>query len=416
MSSRTIVVGGGVIGVSTAYYLARQGSAVTLIEQGELCSGSSQGNAGQITPGHLPLPQPGTLWRNLRWLAKSTSPLYIAPRLDVSLLRWLWRFQRACNATHLRRATQVLCELGRLSAQLFDELRGELEFGYEYPGRLEVCRGEHSFRAACEEADLLQEFGFPARRLCGSEVHELEPAVRAEVAGGAYYPDSGHCNPETLVLAMAEAAQGLGATLRPQTAVRELKVEAGRVMAAVCDDDAVAGDNFVLACGSWAPELARRLGVALPVQPGKGYHVDIEPPAASPRIPVVLMEERIFVSPIGDFLRMAGTMEFSGFNLTPRPERLEMLVRGAGRYFPAVPAAPVRSRWCHLRPMTPDGLPIIGPLPGTENAWIATGHGMLGITQGPATGQLLAEWLTRGKPRIDLAPVRPDRFCRSATV
>ena len=182
--------------------------------------------------------------------------------------------------------------------------------------------------------------------------------------------------------------------------------------AVVCGEEAIAGEHFVLACGSWAPRLVRGLGFVLPVQPGKGYHVDIDLPAAPPRMPVVLMEERIFVSPIDDFLRMAGTMEFSGFNLTARPERLEMLVRGAGSYFPEIPTAPVRSRWCHLRPMTPDGLPIIGRVPGMENAWIATGHGMLGITQGPATGRLLAESIVQGAPSIDLTPVRPERFSR----
>jgi D-amino-acid dehydrogenase len=156
--------------------------------------------------------------------------------------------------------------------------------------------------------------------------------------------------------------------------------------------------------------LARPLGLNIPVQPGKGYHVDVDRPANAPRLPVVLMEERIFVSPLDDFLRMAGTMEFSGFNLQARPERLDMLLRGAGRYLPEVPQLPVRSRWCHLRPMTPDGLPIIGRVPCVENAWVATGHGMLGLTQGPITGRLLAEWIIDGTTSIDLARVRPDRF------
>ena len=157
---------------------------------------------------------------NLCWLAKSTSPLYVAPRLDLSLIRWLWNFQQACNPAQLRHATQCLCELGRLSAQLFDELRREMEFGYAYPGRLEVCRGARSLQAAFEEADLLEEFGFAGRRLRGREVRELEPAIQSDVAGGVYYPDSGYCNPERLVLAMAEAAKGLGAVIRTNTAVQ----------------------------------------------------------------------------------------------------------------------------------------------------------------------------------------------------
>ena len=371
-----------------------------------------KGTPGKSRRGICPCHNRGRCCADLRWLAKSTSPLYVAPRLDLSLIRWLWNFQQACNPAQLRHATQCLCDLGRLSAQLFDELRREIEFGYAYPGRLEVCRGDRSLQAAFEEADLLEEFGFAGRRLRG-EVGELEPAIQADVAGGVYYPDSGYCNPERLVLAMAEAAKGLGAVIRTNTAVQALKVDKGRVSALVSGEELIAGDQFVLACGSSAPRLARDLGLVLPVQPGKGYHVDIDLPAASPRIPVVLMEQRIFVSPIDDFLRMAGTMEFSGFNLTPRPERLEMLVTGAGKYFPEIRTAPVRSRWCHLRPMTPDGLPIIGQVPGTENAWIATGHGMLGITQGPATGRLLAEWILHGTPSIDLTATSAERFSRN---
>jgi D-amino-acid dehydrogenase len=300
--------------------------------------------------------------------------------------------------------------LGEASARLFTELNREIDVRYEHLGRLEVCRGEACFRAACEEAALLEEFGFVSRRLRGSEVREFEPAVAGDVAGAVYYPNSGYCNPQTFVLRLAEAAQRRGATLRTATCVTGLRVERARVVSVRCGNEQFEADAFVLACGSWAPQLAGPLGVALPVQPGKGYHVDVDRPAQCPRVPIVLLEERIFVSPLDDFLRLAGTMEFSGFNLRPRPERWEMLPAGASRYFPELARCPIRSRWCHLRPMTADGLPIIGRLPRLENAWIATGHGMLGFTQGPITGQLLAEWITEGKPSLDLTDVRADRF------
>jgi D-amino-acid dehydrogenase len=409
-AGHTVVVGGGVIGVSTAYYLAQRGQRVTLLEQGELCSGSSQGNAGQVTPGHLPLPQPGTLVRNLRWLLNSKSPLYVAPRLDVGLLRWLWRFQLACNSSHMREATEVLCRLGAASNELFDELRDSLEIPYHQPGRMEVCRGERCFAAACEEADLLEEFGFESQRLRGPAVREFEPALQADVAGAVYYPRSGYCNPETFVLRLAEAAQQLGVTLVTNKQVTDLCVENGRLTSVAAGDEIWEADAFALTCGAWAPQLARRLHLALPVQPGKGYHLDIERPESCPRYPVVLMEERIFVSPLNDFLRLAGTMEFSGFNLQPRPQRLEMLAVGAGRYFPEVPHATVHSRWCHLRPMTPDGLPILGRAPEVGNVWIATGHGMLGFTQGPITGKLIADWIIDGEASIDVSACRPERF------
>jgi D-amino-acid dehydrogenase len=409
-AGHTVVIGGGVIGISTAYYLARRGQRVTLLEQGELCSGSSQGNAGQVTPGHLPLPQPGSLVRNLRWLLNSKSPLYVAPRLDLGLFRWLWRFQRACNPSHLRKATEVLCRLGAASSELFDELRDQLAIAYQEPGRMEVCRGPRSFAAACEEADLLEEFGFESKRLRGPEVSDFEPALQTDVAGAVYYPRSGYCNPETFVFGMAKAAEQLGVKLLTNRPVSDFHLEHGRVTAVAAGDERWEADAFALTCGAWAPQLAGQLDLKLPVQPGKGYHLDVERPERCPQYPVVLMEERIFVSPLNGFLRLAGTMEFSGFNLQPRPQRLQMLAEGGGRYFPEVPQATVHSRWCHLRPMTPDGLPILGRVPKAGNVWIATGHGMLGFTQGPVTGKLIADWILDGRASLDLSACRPERF------
>lgn len=407
-----VVVGGGVIGVATAYYLAKRGVQVTLLEQSEICSGASSGNAAQVTPGHLPLPQPGTLVRNLRWLLNSRSPLFVAPRLDLSLLRWLIRFQQACNPRHLHYATKILCELGAASMPLFEALVDELNIDFHHEGRLEVCRTERTFGGLCREAELLKECGFDYERLDGKQLRDREPAIEADVAGAVYFPDSASCNPHTFVTRLAEAARREGAVLREQAPVTGCHIEQGRLSAVDVNHEPIEADAAVLACGAWGPQLARRLGLRLPVQPGKGYHLDVERPKNCPRYPVVLMDERIFVSPVDDFFRMAGTMEFSGFNLKLRPERVEMLRSGTSRYFPGVSDAAVRSQWCHLRPMTPDGLPVIGLVPRCENVWIATGHGMLGYTQGPITGQLLAQWITDGRTQMDMTPLRPSRFRR----
>jgi D-amino-acid dehydrogenase len=410
MAGHTVLIGGGIVGASAAYYLAQRGVSVTLVEQGELCSGASQGNAGQVTPGHLPLPQPGTLARNLRWLLTSTSPLYVAPRWDFALLKWLWRFQQACNPRHLQHATRILCELGAASARLIEQLAPEIGLPYHHPGRLEVCRGDRSWQFACEEARLLQQFGYASRILRGAEVADFEPAMAAPVAGAVYYPDSGYCHPQTMVMKLADAARQRGAVIRTQTTVTGLDIRRGQAVAVRCGEETITADAVAITCGAWAPQFVRSLRVRLPIQPGKGYHVDVDRPERCPQIPAVLMEERIFVSPLDDFFRLAGTMEFSGFNLSQRPERLQMLLQGAGRYFPQVPQLRVRSRWCHWRPMTPDGLPVIGRVPRTDNVWLAAGHGMLGMTQGPITGQLLAEWICHGHTSLDLTPLRLDRF------
>jgi D-amino-acid dehydrogenase len=275
---------------------------------------------------------------------------------------------------------------------------------------LEICRAESSFLAVRQEAKLLEACGFEARPMRGREVADFEPAITADVAGAVYFPDSGACDPQRFVLELAKAAAALGVTFCPHTHVEDLHVRYGRVTALVTQDDEMAADAVVLAGGSWTPRLARRLGLRLPSQPGTGYHLDITRPAKSPRIPVVLVEERVFVTPLDDVLRLAGTMELSGFNLIERAARLDMLRTAASRYITDVDTAAEQSRWCHLRPMTPDGLPMIGPIGRVENVWVGAGHGMLGLTQGPITGQLLAESIVDGHTSIDLAPLWPDRF------
>lgn len=410
MASHTVVVGGGVIGVATAYYLAQREQNVTLVEQNELCSGCSQGNAGQITPGHLPLPQPEVLRRSLHFLLSSTSPLYIRPRVDVELFGWLWRFSRACTAQHLHKSTKILGDLGRASIQLFERLSSSLNFSYRNEGRLEVCRTPKTLHAVQREAALLQILGFESRVLTGPELHAFEPAVTENVAGAVYYPLSAHCNPQRFVMELAGAATALGVEFRPHTRVTEVSSHNGHSVHVATDRQEIRADAVVLACGSWAPHLVRRLGLRLPVQPGKGYHLDIDRPDPCPKMPLTLVDERIFVTPVDDVLRFAGTLEFSGFDLKENPARIEMLRLGASRYLSGIDQARPRSQWCHVRPMTPDGLPIIGRAPSARNVWIAAGHGMLGLTQGPITGSLIAEWVTDGRPSIDLSALRPDRF------
>jgi D-amino-acid dehydrogenase len=348
--------------------------------------------------------------RNLRWLFRSSSPLYVAPRLDFGLLRWLVRFQRCCRRDHLLYATRVLCELGTAGAALFETLAEKFDFGYQRRGRLEVCRRPATLEEAAEEAELLAQFGFHWERLSGEEVRAREPAIDVDVAGAIYYPESAYCNPLAFVERVAGDARAQGATILTQTAATGFSIARGRVHAVETTGGVLDADAVVLACGPWSPQWAHRLGVRLPIQPGKGYHLDLANVPNMPRIPAVFVEDRLFVTPIDDRLRLAGTMEFSGFNLHRRPARLDMLHAGAKRYFPQICQAPIVSRWCHLRPMTPDGLPIIGPLPRIPNFWIAAGHGMLGLTQGPVTGEIIADAIQGRNPRIDLAPLRVDRF------
>lgn len=410
--SRVVVIGGGVIGVSCAYYLAEMGQQVTLLEKNEVCSGSSQGNAGQITPGHMPLNHPGVIWRNLSLLLKRSSPLYIPLRWDGGLLRWLWQFHRACSPARVRRATEVLTQLGHASFELFEEFKDRFDFGYHCSGRLEVCREESSLKEVKHEAEMLEELGFTWREVGADEVHRMEPAVTTPVAGGVQFHESAYCNPANFVTEMSSAAQAAGVEIREHTSVSRIAANGSGPVRISVGEEILEADHTVIAGGAWTPQLAADLDLRLPIQPGKGYHLDLESTTPKINAPTLFVEERVFVTPIDDFIRLAGTMELSGFNFRRLPARVEQLSTGAARYIEGIEDAPVRSKWCHLRPMAPDGIPMIGPTPNSKRVWIASGHGMLGLTQGPITGKLVAEGIVRGETSMDIAPLRPDRFVK----
>ncbi len=408
--SHVVVIGGGVIGVSAAYYLAQAGQRVTLLEQNEICSGSSQGNAGQITPGHMPLNHPGMIWRNLGLMLKPSSPLYIPLRFDWGLMRWLWKFNQACAPGKVREATELLAALGHASFELFEQLKDQLDFGYHCPGRLEVCRQESTLRSVEHEAKMLEEFGYTWQHVSADEVRELEPAVTTPVFGGIKFNESAFCNPATFVIQLGEAAAAAGVTMREHAAVDRIEANGTGPVRLTLGDEVIEADHAVVAGGAWTPQLAKQLGLRLPIQPGKGYHLDIDSPPTKINASTLFVEERVFVTPIDDFLRLAGTMELSGFNLRQLPARIKQLSVGAGKYIEGIEEAKVRSRWCHLRPMAPDGIPVIGPTPQSDKVWIASGHGMLGLTQGPITGKLVAEGITTGETSMDIRPLRPERF------
>jgi D-amino-acid dehydrogenase len=349
---------------------------------------------------------------NLRLLLAPSSPLYVPLRFDLNLIRWLWRFHRASSAAHVHRATEILCRLGRASVDLFDSLASEFDFSYRRAGRLEVCRQPGTLQAILHEAELYKSFGFDYRQLTPEEVAEFEPAIIGPVVGAVHIADSCFCEPEQFVLELAKAAQRKGVEIHTGLQVTDLEVQSESAVRVITDAQPIDARRVVLACGAWAPRLEKRLGLRLPVQPGKGYHLDLELPddATIPKIPFVVMDDRTYIIPYDGFVRLAGTMEFSGFNLRQHPARLQMLNDVASRYIEGVDRATVRSQWCHLRPMSPDGLPIIGPAPTAPNVWLATGHGMLGLTQGPITGKLIADALVDGRVDADLAVMRPDRF------
>jgi D-amino-acid dehydrogenase len=245
-------------------------------------------------------------------------------------------------------------------------------------------------------------------------MREREPSVNRSVVGAVFFPEAGTVNPHRFVLEMAARAERHGATIVSGSRVTEVLIRGGRVGGVRTDDgDELAGSSVVIAAGAYTPELTRKLGIPLPLQAAKGYHRDRDPemgrtPAL--RNTCVLGEKSVFCTPMDGFVRFAGTLEFSGLNEEIRRPRLQQLTNAAKLYFDGMEDDAALSEWCGLRPCMPDGLPVIGPVPGMEGLFMATGHGMLGLTLGPVTGKLVAECVLEGRASTDLGAVRMDRF------
>jgi D-amino-acid dehydrogenase len=411
-----VVVGGGVIGVCSAYFLARRGARVTLLERGEIAGAASYGNAGVIAAGHLPLNKPGRVRHALRLVTNRVGPLYIAPRWDPDLLRWLLAFRAACTEEHLEANMRVLGPLGHVSLDLFSRLVSEegLDCGYRPTGYYEVCRTREGLASVHADAERLRRYGYTPEALEGEALREREPCLRDDTVGGALFPQAATCDPRRFVLELAERAQGRGAELRSGEEVTELVSAGGRARGVRTRlGETLKADAVVLATGAYSRRLTRSLGVRLPLQPAKGYHRDLAvgPRGAPPLgITCVLTESLVFCAPLDGMVRFAGTLELSGLNHEVREERLEQLTKAASEYLADVALEDIRSEWVGLRPCTPDGLPVVGPIPGHQGVCVATGHAMMGLTLGPVSGQVVADYVLEGRSTLDVQAMRVDRF------
>ncbi len=412
----TIVVGGGVIGVCCAYFLARKGARVTVVERDAIGSGASYGNAGTISPGHPPMNRPVALRRAIRWLLDPVSPLYIPLRWDPDLWRWLRAFRACSTPARLEAGMRALEPLGHATRPLFDRLVDEeaLDCGYRPEGYYELFRTEHGREEVEAEAAMARAAGYRVEMLAGEAIREREPALREGLLGGAFYSEAATCNPRRFVLELAERTIAHGGSILTGSEVVDVPIRGGRPIGVrLGSGEVVEGDTVVLATGAYSTDLARRLGCPLPLQAGKGYHRDRDPGAGgAPALAItcILREYYVLCAPMDGFVRFAGTMEFSGVNHEIRRSRVAQLTLAAQQYLTGVGDAPSTSEWCGLRPCTPDGLPVIGPVRGLKGVFVAAGHAMLGLTLGPITGQLVAEWILDGAPSMDLGMMSADRF------
>ncbi len=411
-----VIVGGGVIGVCCAYSLARRGAPVLVVERDEVGRAASFGNAGTVSPGHPPINGPGR-WRELiRSMIDPLSPLYIPPRLAPGLARWLWAFSRRCSPAHLDYCRRVSEPFARISQSLHDEIGADapVNLGYAADGYFQIYRTPAGQAVAAHEAEYAQQQGFAPRFVEAGPLRDSEPALTDSVLGGYHHTEGRTMDPFRFVEHVADLARGHGALFRTGVEVSEVITRQQRVVGVRTESgEEIEASCVILATGAYSPALYQKLGCPLPVQAAKGYHVDLGGSAGeTPAInhPYLLIERAVFCTPLPGRLRLAGTLEFSGINDDIRRPRLEQLTRSTRQYLSGIDTPAVSSEWCGLRPCTPDGLPVIGPLPGWQGMFAATGHAMLGLTFGPATGEALAELILTGRSELPLSGFDPKRF------
>jgi D-amino-acid dehydrogenase len=346
-------------------------------------------------------------------LLQKDSPLMVRARFDPNLWSWMLRFALRCNRGSMLESARGIGALLNSSRSLYDDLlsSGKLDAEWQTRGLLLVFRTPTEMDHHAETDRLLSErFSMPARRYDGQELCEVEPALKPGLAGAWHYESDAHLRPDMLLRSWRGSLESMGVVIHERCSLSGIERQGRRVTAVVTEQGSFPADHVVIATGAWTPRLNRHLGCSVPIQPGKGYSITMARPARCPVFPLLFDEDRVAVTPLPSAYRLGSTMEFAGYDERLNESRLEILRRAARRYLIEPEAEPVLERWWGWRPMVPDGLPIIGAVPGRDNLYLATGHGMLGLSMAAGTGRLVAELISGSAPHVDPRPYRVGRF------
>ncbi|MDF4221819.1 FAD-dependent oxidoreductase [Maribacter sp. M208] len=409
-----IVIGGGIVGLCTAYYLTKEGFGVTVIDKGDITSGASFVNAGYITPSHIiPLASPGMIAKGIKMMFNSASPFYMKPRLDVDFLKWAWYFHKSSTPAKVEKAIPAIKEINLISRGLFADLKksGDLgDFQLERKGLLMLYKTESAYLHERKIAERVAFEGLEVSELNKTELHQLEPNVRIDAEGAIHYECDGHTTPTEIMPKLLSYLKRQGVMIKTNEEVLDIETNGDKITEVITTNGSYRPDNVVLAAGSWSGELAKKLRLKLPLQGGKGYRINVER-STGISIPAILMESKMAVTPMNGFTRFAGTMEFSGNNEIIRNERVMAIANGARSFYPdlKINEDEIANVSTGLRPVSPDGLPYIGNSSKFKNLTIATGHAMMGWSLGPVTGKLVAEILSNKKTTMNIATFSPNR-------
>ena len=412
MTPSVAVVGGGAIGLMTAYHLAQEGADVIVLDARKTGRGAAEVNAGWVCPAEsAPVPGPGMVTKSLKWMLHRDSPLYIRPSLSPSFVKFMLGMWRASNGRAQRAGFRANLALAQGTTSAFDAYRADgLDFELSHQGLLMAFTDAENLEHLLANLDIVREFDLDPQVLVGDDVRVHEPLLSDAVRGGIFLPQELYLDPNALMRSLHKRLLELGVRIIEDCPATGFRRNGDRVTHVVTGSQTVEADEVVLAVGGWTGALTRELGFPIPVRPGKGYSIDIAPLGL--RSSTNLSDAKVAVTPLTRNLRLAGTMEFGGIDEDLNQVRIGAILKAPESYFRdwKAPSVADLSPRAGIRPMTPDGLPAIGRLGDLANTYVSTGHGMMGITLGPASAAALTELVLHGRRRDSLVPFSPARF------
>ncbi|HTJ52480.1 MAG TPA: FAD-dependent oxidoreductase [Cyclobacteriaceae bacterium] len=409
------IIGGGIIGLSSAYYLQQSGHHVTIFDQGDGMDNCSTGNAGMIVPSHIiPLAAPGMISKGVRWMFNSQSPFYVKPRLNGNLIKWGYQFYKHANQENVDHAIPALKDISMFSKAMYQRMVRDnpFEFGYQERGLMMLYQTKETEKEELETAHIANKNGVEAHVLTLQEIQKLEPDVKVSARGGVYFPGDAHLIPQQLVTNLISYLKENGVTFYTNTTVTDFVSDEKGISVIVTSKGTLDFDHYVLAAGAWSGIFSSKLGIDLPLQGGKGYSFTLDNVERNIRIPSILLEGRVAVTPMGNALRFGGTMEINGVDRSINMNRVKGIVKTIPAYYPEMNLSVPEEKivWRGLRPCSPDGLPYIGRSDRYKNLVVATGHSMMGLSLAPGTGKLVSELVNNTKTSIDLKPFNIHRY------
>ncbi len=410
---KCVVLGSGIQGLSAAYYLAEAGHQVTIIDPHREYQGASWVNAGYLTPSHIiTIANPKTLANGIKWMFRSDSPFYMKPRLSPDFVRWLWEFYRSSTPKKVADAIGPIEQINLFSKECYETLHQSLKMGtfqLDQRGLLMLYKTAAAEKSETAVALRAQSDGLGVSFLDRQGLDRIQPGIHAGVKGAIHYTCDAHTTPPEIMTLLMDHLKKKGVCW-VEASLDRWEVSNNQIKAVHTKTKAFAADYFVVAAGVWSKDLLKRAGIRLSLEAGKGYSMDVHRPHPI-KYPAILMEPKCAITPMEGWARFAGTMELSGNNHRIRPERVKAIASAVSAYYDnfELNTSEMQQARCGLRPLSPDGLPLIGPTKKYPNLMVATGHAMMGWSLGPGTGKLIQQCIDQEPTSIDLKPFDPNR-------